>query len=105
MSPTSMGNYPKRRTFVAKEDRTPRPLCRRLRPATHVFRSAASHVRSAVERERRDPETVAKALFGQDEPTFLLLRAASTQATTATTGWAAEIAQHAIRDMIISITS
>src|SRR5262249_16230582 len=99
----TMGNYPKRRTFIPREERPPPQFVRKLRPASHIFRAGASHVRSIV--ERKDPEDVARALFAEDQPRSLVPRASSTQATTTTTGWAAEIAQHAVRDMVASITS
>src|SRR5262245_54255191 len=68
---------------------------KRTRPCVHLFRAAASVVRSAVERGTT-PEMVARKLFGRtDEPTQILLRAASNPAETTATGWAAEIAQHA----------
>jgi hypothetical protein len=99
-----MGNYPKRRSFIP-EDRP--PAFRRLRASTHLYRAASVHVRKAATKDRSEPEAIARTLFGNtDEPTRILLqRAASTQATTTTTGWAAEIAQHSVRDMIADITS
>ena len=96
------------RRSLAIERMTPSPFPprARLRPSTHLFRAAAAHVYRAVERARKEPEAVARTLFGQiDEPTRILLRAASDPATVTGTGWAAEIAQHAVRDMIASITS
>jgi hypothetical protein len=84
---------------------SPFPPRARLRPATHLFRAAAAHLYRATLTGKPEPEAVARGLFGIDEPTKLVLRASSTQAMTTATGWAAEIAQNAVRDFINSITS
>src|SRR5262249_9126309 len=72
----------------------------------HLFRAAACTVLNTIE-GGRSPENVARRVYGgrDGEPTRILLRGTTTQATTATTGWAAEISQHAVRDLIASITS
>jgi hypothetical protein len=79
------------------------PFGRRLRPATHLYRAAAAHLRSYV--SRSTPLRAAEQMFGRDIVTAEILKAASTPAETTTAGWALEIVRVAIFDMIQSITS
>jgi hypothetical protein len=79
----------------------------RARPSTFVFRAAAAHVRSAAS-PRGAPlsvEGAARQLFGRDDVTELVLKAATAPATTTTTGWAAELAAEAVYDLVATTTS
>jgi hypothetical protein len=58
----------------------------RERLATYLYRAAASHVRSFL--THSSPEKSAVELFGRDEVTALVLRGATTQATTGSPSWA-----------------
>jgi hypothetical protein len=51
------------------------------------------------------PARIAEQLWSRDNVTPEILRAATTPATTTTTGWAAELARVAIYDLVQSITS
>src|SRR5262249_45105092 len=78
----------------------------RARPAVYLLRAAAAHVRAAAELNKMSPSEVAARMWGRsDEATQAVLRASTTQATTATSGWAAEISQKVTRDFLAAITS
>jgi len=77
---------------------------KRDRPATHVWRAAAAHLRAAITRNT-SPREIARELWHDDQPTQLILRAATGPATTTGSGWADAIAQHAVRDVISTITT
>jgi hypothetical protein len=77
---------------------------RKTRPCNYLFRSVAANVRAHV--TRSTPEACARALFGRDVVTDLILqRAASGPATTTTTGWADSLARLAIEDLIAAVAS
>jgi hypothetical protein len=82
--------------------RAPGPFPK-LRAADHIYRAASAHLRSFVSGNR--PEYEAQAMFGDDQVTDIVLKAASGQATTTTTGWAASLAGIAVYDLIRTITS
>jgi hypothetical protein len=75
----------------------------RKRPADYLFRAGAACVRAFV--ERSTPERCAKELFGNDVVTPLVLRAASTMATTSSPTWASALAQQAVSDSVIVVAS
>lgn len=49
---------------------------------------------------RRNPEDVLRDMYGNDEQTGMVLRAASNPATTTQAGWAAELAQTSVADFV-----
>src|SRR5262245_52988292 len=69
----------------------------------YLYRAAAAHVRAF--RLQQTPQRSAKDLFGDDEPTGLILRSAQTQATIASPTWAGALAQQAIEDAVMAIAS
>jgi hypothetical protein len=73
------------------------------RPAVYLARAAAAHLRAFI--TKSTPDRAADQMFGRDIVTAEVIRAASTPATTTTTGWAKELAGVAIFDMVQSITS
>jgi len=79
-------------------------LKRAPRPADYLYRGAAAYVRAYA--TKSTPERAAEKMWGRDLATLeILQRAATSPATTTTTGWAKELAGIAIYDMIQSITS
>jgi hypothetical protein len=76
---------------------------KRARPAVYLFRAAAAHARSFV--TRATPEGAARALFGHDAVTDVILKAATSPASTGTPGWAGALAQSAVDDSIAAIAS
>jgi len=75
----------------------------RPRPSVYMARAATAHLRSFV--TGATPENVARSMWGDDAVTGLILRAATGPATTATVGWAKELARIAVLDLIQSVTS
>ena len=73
-------------------------------PATFIHRAASAHLRSFVTGGIA-PTDAAKAMFGDDGATELVLKAASAPATTTTSGWAQSLAGIAVYDLVQSITS
>jgi hypothetical protein len=74
------------------------------RAATYLYRAAAAHLRSFV--IGATPANAAKAMFGNDSVTDLVLRSASTPAAiSGTPGWAQQLAGVAIYDLIQSTVS
>src|SRR5262249_11960741 len=73
-------------------------------PATFIHRAASAHLRSFVTGGIA-PIDAAKAMFGDDGATELVLKAASAPATTTTSGWAQSLAGIAVYDLVQSITS
>ena len=49
---------------------------------------------------RRNPEDVLRDMYGNDEQTGMVLRAATNPATTTQAGWAAELAQTSVADFV-----
>jgi len=75
---------------------------RRARPSIYLYRSAAAYVRAHV--MNSTPEAAARSLYGNDVVTAEILKAATTQATTTSTGWAGALAQQAIEDLLLETT-
>jgi len=73
------------------------------RACTYLYRAGAAHVRAFV--NHTSPEREAKALFGDDKVTPLLLRATSPVATIGSTAWAGALARQSIDDAVADITS
>ena len=73
-------------------------------PATFIHRAASAHLRSFVTGGIA-PTDAAKAMFGDDGATELVLKAASAPATTTTSGWAQSLAGIAVYDLVQSVTS
>jgi hypothetical protein len=69
------------------------------RPAAHVWRAAAAHVRSFV--DQISPEQAAKSIWPDDVVTPLVLRAATTQATTTDPNWAGPLAKQSVSDAML----
>src|SRR5262249_1154698 len=77
---------------------------RKARPAVYLYRAGASPVRAHV--TNRSPERCAEELFGRDDVvTGIVLRAATTMATTTTPSWAGVLATQVIDDSIIAVAS
>src|SRR5262249_37456278 len=74
---------------------------RKARASTYLYRAAASFLRAHAQGSLA--EKAARSLFGTDPVTAEILKAATGQATTTTTGWAAELARMAIEDMIAAV--
>ena len=80
------------------------PGIRKARPAVYLHRAAAAHLRSFV--TGAAPTNAAKAMFGNDVVTDLILRAATTPAAiSGTQQWAQSLAGVAIFDLIQSTAS
>src|SRR5262249_30888607 len=79
------------------------PFGPKLRAASYLYRAGAAVLRSFI--TGNSPEREAKAMFGDDHVTDIMLRAASAPAMTTTTNWAQSLAGVAIYDLIQSITS
>ena len=76
----------------------------RKRPADYLFRAAAAHIFAHT--TKSTATRAADALFGRDVVTNeIIRRAASTQATVASPGWAGALAQQAIEDAIMEIAT
>ena len=73
----------------------------RLSPATHIARAAACHIRARLTKSLLDRTLY--QLYEDDEVTVILLRAATTPAMLSAPGWAQEIAQRAVLDLIREI--
>jgi len=76
---------------------------RTARPAVYLYRAAAAHVRGFA--NKTTAEAAARSLFGSDVVTDVILRAASSPATTGSSTWAGALAQTSIDDSISAITS
>src|SRR5262249_17057689 len=77
---------------------------RKARPAVSVYRAAPAHLGSFV--TGATPANAAKAMFGNDVVTDLILRApTSPAAISGTAGWAQSLEGVAIYDLIQSIVS
>ena len=73
----------------------PEDVSRRASPAVYLARAATAHLRSFT--TGMTPANAAKAMYGEgDRVTPLIIRAATSAATTQQTGWAAELAQRAV---------
>jgi hypothetical protein len=76
---------------------------KRARPAVYLCRAAAASLKSFV--TGASPVNAARAMWGDDRITDIILRAVSSPATTGTPGWAQSLAGVAILDLVQSITS
>jgi hypothetical protein len=95
-----MTNLPLRRTPDAASGM--RPPGARMRGADHLYRAATAHVIAHL--DNGSVETIARRVFGNDQVTPLVLRAAVNPATLASSTWAAALAQTAVADAIVSLT-
>src|SRR4051812_41665227 len=76
----------------------------RLRAGDHLVRAAAAHVRHEALRGRyKSAEDAARQMFGRDEVTDIVLRAATSPATIGTSGWASQLAQSAVADFVVGL--
>ncbi|HEY2243468.1 MAG TPA: hypothetical protein VGH47_04490 [Xanthobacteraceae bacterium] len=75
----------------------------RLRAAAYQWRAAAATVRGFV--EGTSPETMARAMYPDDQVTPLVLRAATTQATTTDPLWAGPLAMQSRADAIEDVVA
>jgi hypothetical protein len=77
---------------------------RKLRPCVYLVRAASATLRSFV--TGATPINAARAMFGHDPVTDIILRATSAPAAiSGTAGWAQSLAGVAILDLVQSITS
>jgi hypothetical protein len=76
---------------------------KRARPSVYLYRAGAAHVRSHA--SRSTPTAAARALFGNDIVTDVVLRTASTQATLGSLSWAGALGQAAVDDSIMAIAT
>src|SRR5262245_49709575 len=76
---------------------------RRARPAVYLYRAAAAHVHGLI--NHITPERAAKQLFGNDVVTAEVLRATSAMATTGSASWAGALAQTAVDDSVMALTT
>lgn len=74
-----------------------------LKPADHVWRAATAVVRGYI--EGIDAKDMAKRMYPDDKVTPVILRAASTQATTTDPEWASPITHTAIEQAIEDIVA
>ena len=72
------------------------------RPAVYLYRAAAAHVRVATQ-QFPSAEAAARAMFGDDVPTDLVLRAAADSASITDATWAGALAAQAVDDAIAAI--
>jgi Phage capsid family len=78
----------------------------RLRPATHLTRAVFAKARASADRlGGASAEDIARSLWGDDEPTRLILRAAVVPASTTGAGWANTIAATAVADFVASLAT
>jgi hypothetical protein len=75
----------------------------RARPAVSLYRTAACHLHAYA--TRGTPTASAKTLFSGDTVTEIVLRAATTQATLATSSWAGALGHAAVDDSIMAIAT
>jgi len=73
------------------------------RPSVYVIRAAAACLHAFA--TKATPLNASKAMYGHDPATEMVLRASTSPAEIGTTGWATELAQHGVRDLIASVTS
>ncbi|MFO1520455.1 MAG: phage major capsid protein [Kiritimatiellia bacterium] len=90
------------RTALAAEDRISRPSGR-LRPSDHFYRAATASALAKLTRSGGDSEDWAWRLWNGDDATICVLRSAAAPGSTATSGWAAEIAGSAVSDLVASL--
>jgi hypothetical protein len=76
---------------------------KRARPSVYLFRAAAAHLRAHV--TRSTPEAIARQMYRGDPVTEVVLRAATSPATTTGSGWADALAALTIEDLVMQIAS
>src|SRR5262245_54954458 len=76
----------------------------RLQPATHLCRAVYARALASANRHNVPAEHIAKSLWGDDQPTQLILRGAVVPASTTGAGWANTIAATAVADFVSSLT-
>jgi hypothetical protein len=69
-----------------------------INPAVYVARAAVAHLRAFTTGET--PVNAARAMYGQTDFTAEVIRAATAQATTTTTGWAKELTRASVLAVI-----
>jgi hypothetical protein len=74
-----------------------------LRPRDHFYRLAFAHAYSHAHGAGRPDVDVIEQLYPGDEPTQILLRAATAPATLTTSGWASDLATTALSDAIVGL--
>lgn len=72
------------------------------RPCVHLFRAASAHVRT-VTQQWPSAEAAARAMFGDDVSTDIILRAAADPASITDATWAGALAAQAVDDAITAI--
>jgi len=78
----------------------------RLRPSAYLYRAASAHLRASSTDGRQSAEVAARQLFGDDVPTFALVRrAAAAPATMSGVAWADALAQRSVFDAVQAPTS
>jgi hypothetical protein len=75
----------------------------RMRPATHLYRAAAAHLRAHA--KNISVERVIKSMFDGDDVTVLVAKAASTPAMTSVPAWAGALAATVVDDHVQAVTS
>lgn len=78
-----------------------RPLsvaAKEVKPADHIFRAAAVH--AVAHASGKDVDTVLERMYGGDEGTAIVTKAAVAGATTTAAGWAAELVNTAMADFL-----
>src|SRR5215207_7741890 len=74
----------------------------RSRPAIHLTRAAFAHAKGLL--EGQSPGDVCKNLWPGDDVTATVTRGTTTPATTATSGWASQLAQTSVTgDFVASL--
>jgi hypothetical protein len=76
---------------------------RKARPSVYIVKAAAAYLHAFA--TKTTPANAANGMYGHDSATEMVLRASTSPAEIGTTGWATELAQHGVRDLIASITS
>src|SRR6516165_9073084 len=90
-----LGNAFMNRPLAARAPLVPEDVSRRASPSIYLARAATAHLRSFT--TGQTPANCARAMYGEgDRVTGLILRAATSAATTQQTGWAADLAQKAV---------
>jgi hypothetical protein len=74
----------------------------RLHPSDHLVRAAAAHVRKALSPNCAATE-LAQEMFGRDEPTQIILRAATAPASMTVSGWASDLAAQSLVDFLVGL--
>jgi len=76
---------------------------KRKRPRDYLYRAASAHIRAHL--KGGSVERHAKEMFDDDKVTDLVIRAASSAATTTSPTWASALAQQAVDDSVMAIAT